>query len=441
MTSRAMAILLLLAAAGSVLVAQPGTGEESLVKSDRKTFAVDVLTYPDDSVGFSRVDIYLEVPYNSLQFINQGGFFRASYDLDVTVSDSADRPVTEKTWTGKIEVDSIQEVRLRRPGEIVQKTLLLRPGRYGFNVRVRDVETNHSTSSRLKITVADYAPGKWMVSDAMILRGFEAVGDRKLITPNIGASISDASDSFYVFLKLYNDIGADSGLVFVEVSGPGTIARTDTIPVGLKAGENSLLPRVMCAHLGVGEFTLRVRVLPVPDAAAGGAASTGLAVSTGLAETARSFSMRWIGAPMEVSDIDAAIDQMQYIMEKEALEEMKALAPDAKRERWKAFWAKKDPSPGTDRNELMEEYYSRVAYANQHFSHYTVGWKTDMGMVYIIFGAPNNIERHPFEIDSKPYEVWSYHENARQFVFVDATGFGDYRLQTPIWDVYQSQGR
>ncbi len=425
-----------MASSAAVLFAQSGSGEESLVKSDQRTFAVDVLTYPDDSAGFSRVDIYLEIPYSSLQFVNQGGFFRATYELDVAISDSADKLVSEKTWSGKVEVDSIQEVRLRRPGEVVQKTILLRPGRYGFNVRVRDIETNRTSSSRLKISVTDYAPGKWKVSDAMVLHGFEAVGERKLITPNISAAISDASDSFYVFLKLYNDIGVDSGLIVVEVTDPRSrMVRTDTIPVHLRAGENSLLPRVKCAGLGVGEFTLKVRILPIPDPAADGA------VSTGLAETARSFTMRWIGAPMEVSDIDLAIDQMQYIMEKEALEELKALTPDLKRDRWKAFWAKRDPSVGTDRNELMEEYYSRVAYANQHFGHYTVGWKTDMGMVYIIFGAPNNIERHPFEIDSKPYEVWTYHENNRQFVFVDATGFGDYRLQTPIWDVYQNQGR
>ncbi len=436
MSRRAIAFLILLAAAAPCLRSQPEPGEEFFLKSERRTFSADVLTYPGDSAGVSRVDIYFEVPYHSLQFVNQGGFFRASYELIVAINDTADRLITEKVWSGKVEVDSIQEVRMRRPGEIVQKSVNLPPGRYLFNIRVRDLETDRASASRLRITVADYAIGKWKVSDAMLLKGLETQGERMVITPNISASISDVSDSFFVFLKLYNDLGVDSGLVIVEVSDRGSVpVRTDTLPVRLRAGENSLLPSVRCRDLGVGEFTLRVRVLPVQGGTPDGAQTPELA------ETERTFSVRWIGAPIEVTDIDAAIDQMQYIMEKELLEEMKALSPEVKRDRWIAYWKRKDPSPGTDRNELMEEYYSRVAYANKHFGHYTLGWKTDMGMVYIIFGAPSNVERHPFEIDSKPYEVWTYYELNRQFVFVDATGFGDYRLQTPIWDVYQTRPR
>jgi hypothetical protein len=64
-----------------------------------------------------------------------------------------------------------------------------------------------------------------------------------------------------------------------------------------------------------------------------------------------------------------------------------------------------------------------------------------MGMVYIIFGTPNNIERHPFDIDARPYEIWTYYENNREFIFVDISGFGDYRLQTPIWDVFGTRPR
>ncbi|CUS97606.1 GWxTD domain-containing protein [Candidatus Kryptonium thompsonii] len=82
----------------------------------------------------------------------------------------------------------------------------------------------------------------------------------------------------------------------------------------------------------------------------------------------------------------------------------------------------------------MEEYYSRVKYANEHFGHYLEGWKTDMGMVYIIFGPPSSVDRHPFDINAKPYEIWYYYEINRRFIFLDETGFGDYRLITPLWD-------
>jgi len=43
--------------------------------------------------------------------------------------------------------------------------------------------------------------------------------------------------------------------------------------------------------------------------------------------------------------------------------------------------------------ELIRIYYSRVMYANIYFSTYKEGWKTDRGMVYIIFGPPKIVNK------------------------------------------------
>ena len=91
----------------------------------------------------------------------------------------------------------------------------------------------------------------------------------------------------------------------------------------------------------------------------------------------------------------------------------------------------------TEQNEVMEEYYRRVNFTNANFSVFMEGWKTDQGMVYIILGPPSDIDRHPFELDSKPYEIWSYYQFNRQFVFVDQTGFGEYRLVSPFWEILE----
>jgi GWxTD domain-containing protein len=106
--------------------------------------------------------------------------------------------------------------------------------------------------------------------------------------------------------------------------------------------------------------------------------------------------------------------------------------------RFLEFWKKKDPSPNNEENEVFDEYFRRVAYANEHFSSYIEGWKSDRGMVFIMLGPPNNVDRHPFEYDSKPYEIWEYYNLNRSFVFLDQTGFGDYRLITPFTgDLYR----
>jgi len=102
--------------------------------------------------------------------------------------------------------------------------------------------------------------------------------------------------------------------------------------------------------------------------------------------------------------------------------------------RFTDFWDKRDPTPGTKRNEKQEEYYYRIASANQNFGGTHDGWKTDRGFVLVRFGDPDFVRRKPHSFDYEPYEIWEYQRIGRQFIFVDRTGFGDYELLVPIWD-------
>lgn len=51
---------------------------------------------------------------------------------------------------------------------------------------------------------------------------------------------------------------------------------------------------------------------------------------------------------------------------------------------------------------LMRDYFRRVELANRYFTSYKEGWKTDRGMIYIIFGKPDEV----FRFDDR--EVWAY---------------------------------
>ncbi len=52
--------------------------------------------------------------------------------------------------------------------------------------------------------------------------------------------------------------------------------------------------------------------------------------------------------------------------------------------------------------EMMNTYYSRAQRANELFSSYKEGWKTDRGMIFMIYGPPDQIYN---EVDR---EVWEY---------------------------------
>ena len=65
--------------------------------------------------------------------------------------------------------------------------------------------------------------------------------------------------------------------------------------------------------------------------------------------------------------------------------------------------------------QVIKNYYQRVIEANQLFTSYKYGWQTDRGMIYIIFGPPENIQK------SYQQERWYYsingQKNALMFTF------------------------
>ena len=134
-----------------------------------------------------------------------------------------------------------------------------------------------------------------------------------------------------------------------------------------------------------------------------------------------------------IKNVNAALEQMNYILNTEERKELRELKSSDKEKFFKKVWAKRDPDVTTKENELMIEYYKRVAFAEENFSRGTSGgWRSDMGMIYILFGRPDDISRSMNPQQSYNYETWYYFQINEEFRFVDDFGFGDYRLRTPF---------
>ncbi len=66
------------------------------------------------------------------------------------------------------------------------------------------------------------------------------------------------------------------------------------------------------------------------------------------------------------------------------------------------FWLNAGGSADRAR-ELIRIYYNRVYFANYYFTSNRPGWKTDRGMIYIVYGPPQNMQRSGGE------ETWIYY--------------------------------
>jgi len=77
----------------------------------------------------------------------------------------------------------------------------------------------------------------------------------------------------------------------------------------------------------------------------------------------------------------------------------------------------------------MAEYYRRIDYAFENFSTpTTVGFESDQGRVYIVYGPPEEVDRR-LPAGGTTTEVWTYPE--QQFIFTATSGFGDFQLVQP----------
>jgi GWxTD domain-containing protein len=140
-------------------------------------------------------------------------------------------------------------------------------------------------------------------------------------------------------------------------------------------------------------------------------------------------------------------EEVPYIITDEERATFKKLSTDDEREQFiEQFWERRNPNPGSADNEFKEEYYRRIAYANERYASGFPGWKTDRGRIYIMYGPPDEIESHPSggsymrtpqegggETATYPFEQWRYRyiDGIGQNIileFVDPSMTGEYRL-------------
>ncbi|HRG00502.1 MAG TPA: GWxTD domain-containing protein [Bacteroidia bacterium] len=113
----------------------------------------------------------------------------------------------------------------------------------------------------------------------------------------------------------------------------------------------------------------------------------------------------------KIKNTEQMIMATRYIMAKKEFDN--CMISEDKKAAIDKFWV--DIGGSNERaKELIKKYYGRVQESNKLFSSFQEGWKTDRGMIYIVFGAPNNVSKR------KNGEIWTYGEvgNPSSLVFI-----------------------
>ncbi len=385
-------------------------------------FFFDLIFFAEKDTPDTRMDVFVQVPFASIQFVKNSEAFIGEYTLTVSVYDESKKKLlTERSWNEKITVREFPATKSVSSFNLSMKSFLLKTGTYHVKLTLEDRDSRAQFTRTSDFAVRGFKK-PFDVSDIMLIAETSHT-DKKRIIPNVSKNVADQKNGIPIFFEVYADSAATVSLEYRVVDFKNNEVFKSVETRDLKDQKTAVVFTIQGLNLNLGDYTVIV-TLTDPK--------TGLKYSVG-----KSFFSRWIGIPSTLEDLEKAIDQMTYIANSSELDYIREGAEYyGKLERFVEYWKKKDPSPTTKENEMFIEYFRRIAYANKHFSKMLEGWRSDMGMVYIILGPPSNVERHPFEYDSKPYEVWEYYEINRSFIFVDTTGFGDYRLISPFFGEY-----
>lgn len=116
---------------------------------------------------------------------------------------------------------------------------------------------------------------------------------------------------------------------------------------------------------------------------------------------ARDFSIKSDNYPALQSPRELA-EPLIYLMDRDDHEEMMEIEdPDSLKEAIDRFWLSNIGNMNTAKS-VISLYYERVELANKQFTTYKEGWKTDPGMIFILFGPPWYVDRYLNTM------VWSY---------------------------------
>jgi GWxTD domain-containing protein len=139
-------------------------------------------------------------------------------------------------------------------------------------------------------------------------------------------------------------------------------------------------------------------------------------------------------AVMSEAECDKMLDQIKYIAELDELKQIPKLDTyEGKRMFLFTFWTSRNNNNQSGLNDSRIEFEKRIDYANKNLGNkYKEGYKTDRGRVMVKYGMPDDIERHPVEMNTEAYEIWTYNNVEQEshiiFVFGDISGFGNYIL-------------
>ena len=408
---------------------------------------VSVVRFYRSANALTLVDAFCRVPVSAVSALSSSGATAgAAYGVSVVVHDSAGTELTSQTWS-----QTVPRSLLGVSGaSLVEHFAFAAPrGAYVIDVAVTDSATGRVSHARAGVSTFAGPP---VASDLLLAAGLRVAtgsadtlarggeirkGDVFVETSGRPVLTPERSQLGY-YLELYPERPETAKVAARVRSTTGAeIVATPPQRLPLAAGGGVTRGLLDLGGLPPGAYRLEVTATVAGHELARSAefGMAGFATEAAIAAAAPAARPADRFASLAESQLDSLYAPLLYLMSEDEQGIYSSLTVDGKRSFLRRFWAKRDPTPGTPRNEEEERFYGGITEANRRFHEGGAaeipGWRTDRGRIFIRYGSPDEVLSRPQAGSTAPYEVWKYtRTRARKFVFYDVTRFGNYAL---IW--------
>tara|TARA_B100002051_G_C16721867_1_gene632944 strand:+ start:76 stop:1329 length:1254 start_codon:yes stop_codon:yes gene_type:complete len=363
-----------------------------------------------------RVTIFMEIPFSSLQFIKRNSDFIASYSSSVMLKDNKGKQLLKKVWSDSIVVNQYiyTQSKLRTRKHHINFNIAKQ--KYEINSELYDNDTRKKGSKKKDLNFTKQKKKPSLMEPIIItyLKGEWGFNSNEF--PILGKKITNI----------------DNGLNFIAsgfVEDAPYIIKSKIL-----SGDEEIELSNIEGETENGFFAHMVKIEKEYLKSFSTKIIIELLQSNKIKKIEKNITIFKPGISGYVKNIESSFRQMKYILTNNEIKGAKGKKGKDLENVFLQYWEKRDPTPETNINELMEEYYIRVNYVNEYFNmSWKEGWETDFGMIYILFGPPDEIQRSNINSsNTSTYQVWYYNRINKQFVFKDLNGFGDYRLDRPF---------
>src|SRR5688572_10217582 len=386
-----------------------------IARTTPMAFVGSVRFLPTRSTDSTLVLVALSMPNRSLTFSGAGDRQEAAYTV-ITEARRSGIVVQRREARETVRVASFRETTRGDESVIFQQFMTLSPGDYELAVIVRDGGSARSGAYELASSVPQLSAS--VVAPPII--AYEATPRTNAdslphLIANPRATIIFGRDTMvpvYVEQATVTESSSSEATLSV-LSEEGTLLWSDTVALQSGVGLASGLGQVPTTRFGVGHFWITT----TPTSSVTPAVRVPLFIS---------FGDEWGIAPLE-----EMLSYLRYFADPARLRALQDAAPEARASAWMTFWRETDPDPETTEHEALRDYFRRLVTVNERFrEEASAGWLTERGKVFITLGEPDQIlEQGDVGIGSRGrLQIWQYLQHRTQFVFVDQSGFGRWRM-------------